>query len=98
MEAEDGPGPSRLHLIASAAWKALCLEWLEVIRQAPAIKQDTQQQLGRVTLGPPLQAAGRRQCSGTLLSEEESQIMKAGCEMVSLRASWKEGAIKLKAK
>ena len=80
MEAEDGPGPSRLHLIASAAWKALCLEWLEVIRQAPAIKQDTQQQLGRVTLGPPLQAAGRRQCPGTLLSEEESRPTTADAQ------------------
>lgn len=46
LGAEGGPGPSRLHLVASC-----CLEWFRVIRQAPVIKQGAQQQLGRVTFG-----------------------------------------------
>lgn len=53
------PWPKQVASNSFSCLKALCLEWLEVIRQAPAIKQDTQQQLGRVTLGPP--PAGGRQ-------------------------------------
>lgn len=45
----------------------MCLARLGVIRLALVIKQDAQQQLGRVTFGLPRQAG--RQCPGIPLSE-----------------------------